>query len=275
VTTGQSSTIPLAARWETATAHAKAAVKALMSPAGLTDDAAGFDFRQHSLRNYERYLRMLSGLPKDLAMARAVGSSDVEDFKTFGDTQVRVLRAHGLVNGMAIYDVGCGSGRTAQALVRSGWEGSYQGHDILVELVDHLKETCPGYEARTHMELSIPAATNSQDIIFHWSVFTHLLAEECFIYMKDMHRALKPNGTLIFSFLELSEPRHYRIFKQDVANYENPHEAIGHINTFLHRDWISQWANELGFGDVEFTSGSDHQNHPPFGQSLVSMAKKE
>jgi 2-polyprenyl-3-methyl-5-hydroxy-6-metoxy-1,4-benzoquinol methylase len=275
VASEQSSTIPLAARWETASAHAKAAVKALVSPSGSAQGAAGFDLRHHSLQNYERYLRMLSGLPRDLAMAKAVGSTDVEDFKTFGDLQVKVLRLHGLVNGMAIYDVGCGSGRTAQALVRSGWKGRYQGHDILRELVDHLKETCPGYQACTHLDLSIPSETNSQDIIFHWSVFTHLLAEECFIYMKDMYRALKPGGKLLFSFLELSEPLHYRIFMQDVDIYEQPDQAIGHINTFLHREWISAWANEIGFRHVDFTSGSDDSHHPCFGQSLVSMIKQE
>ena len=175
---------------------------------------------------------------------------------------------------MAIYDLGCGSGRTAQALQREGWEGTYMGHDIIEELVSYLHRCCPGMNAFTHQSLSLLAEDASLDLVYHWSVFTHLLPEECYVYLKDIHRSLKPGGKLIFSFLELSDPSHNNIFLHGVTLSENQELDIPHLNAFLHRDWINQWAGEIGFSQPVFTNGWDDANHPAFGQSLVSLAKQ-
>ena len=79
---------------------------------------------------------------------------------------------------MSIYDLGCGCGRTAQALQRAGWRGRYIGADIVAEFVSELKRKCPGFEAHVHRRPSIVAGDSSLDIIFHWSVFTHIALEE-------------------------------------------------------------------------------------------------
>jgi SAM-dependent methyltransferase len=230
---------------------------------------------QQALVNYRRLVhQLLSEWPEPLAMAKAVGSEDLDSYRRSGDCQVEVLRFYGLRNGMAIYDVGCGSGRTAQALQRAGWEGTYKGHDIIEELVSHLNKSCPGIKAFTHQSLSLLAADASLDLVFHWSVFTHLLPEECYVYLKDIHRGLKPGGTLIFSFLEMSNPAHNNIFLHGVACSESEESYVPHLNTFLHRDWISQWAREIGFTPPVFTDGWEDTHHRALGQSLVSLEKQ-
>ena len=40
-------------------------------------------------------------------------------------------------------------------------------------------------------------------MILAFSVFTHLLHEESFIYLEDFKRVLKPGGSVVFSFLEV------------------------------------------------------------------------
>ncbi|CAN5334163.1 hypothetical protein BH10PSE13_BH10PSE13_06310 [soil metagenome] len=239
------------------------------------DWARGFARMQdHSFQNYEKLVdKLLRELPEDQAMARVAGCYSTEDFRISGDAQLAVLRHHGLQDGMTIYDVGCGSGRTASALYRSGWQGAYIGHDIVARLADYLSRTCPGYKAFGHRENSLLAKDSSVDIIFHWSVFTHLFIEECHNYMTDMHRALKPGGKLVFSFLETEDTNHVeQIFRPRLKAFRQ-RAALVHLDTFLHRGQIETIARDIGFGDVAFTDGMDATHHPAFWQSLVVMTK--
>lgn len=207
-----------------------------------------------------------------MAMIASIGALSKEDFARQGDGHVAVLRHHGLADDMAIYDLGCGSGRTAIALQRSGWKGHYIGADIVKPLVAYLKANCPGYEAYVHRDLSIRAPDASLDMIFHWSVFTHLYPEECYVYMEDAYRALKPGGKMVFSFLEFADPRHRFIFESRVKGFRKSGWSTT-LDVFLHRDWIALWAEMIGFTTIEFTDGADGSLHPPFWQTLVSMTK--
>ena len=231
----------------------------------------------HSIRDYRRLVRRkLRQHPgnRELALAQAIGSVTMEVFRDWGERQVAVLRHHDLADGMAIYDLGCGCGRTAQALVRAGWHGQYRGADIVGELVDEITRTCPGYEAVVHRELTIVAPDASLDLLFHWSVFTHLYPDECYVYMLDIFRTLKPGGKLVFSFLEMGVPLHDEIFDRCVYNVLRGNRP-SHLDQFLHRDWIRHFAAKIGFAEPAFTDGDDATHHPPFGQSLVAMIKPE
>jgi ubiquinone/menaquinone biosynthesis C-methylase UbiE len=224
---------------------------------------------------YQRHLDSKLKLHKDdrdLAFADAVGSVSVELFKEQGDAHVKVLRHHGLRDGMSIFDLGCGCGRTAQALQRSGWQGNYTGTDIVGGFIDELKRKCPGYDAYVHQAPTIRAEGSSLDMVYHWSVFTHLAPEECFLYVEDSFRALKPGGKLVFSFLEFTEPLHRDHFMNRVRRVQKGKD-LNLLDTFLHRDWIALWAQQIGFADIEFTDGDDGSRHPPFWQTLVSMVK--
>jgi SAM-dependent methyltransferase len=233
--------------------------------------------RWHSVRSYEalvaRKRRKHRG-DHDMAMMASIGAISHEEFVSQGDGHVAVLVHNGLRDGMSVYDLGCGSGRTAMALQRSGWQGRYKGADIVESLVDYLKSKCPGYEAVVHRDLSIDAQDGSIDIVFHWSVFTHLYPEECYLYMEDAFRALKPGGKLIFSFLEMEDGHHHAIFRQRLAQFRGKGWSST-LDTFLHRDWIRFWARDIGFENVTFTDGTDATHHPPFWQALVAMSKPD
>ncbi|MDE2403741.1 MAG: class I SAM-dependent methyltransferase [Sphingomonadales bacterium] len=229
----------------------------------------------HAVRDYRRMVRRrLREYPQNrsLALARAIGASSMAEFHDYGMRQVAVLRHHGLSDGMAIYDLGCGCGRTAQALYRSGWKGQYKGADVIGELVDEVRRTCPGYSAVVHRPLSIASPDGSLDMLFHWSVFTHLYPEEGYVYLQDIFRALKPAGKLVFSFLEMGHPLHASIFDDNVRHLLTG-KRPSQLNQFLHRDWIAHFARRIGFVDVAFTDGADGARHPAFGQSLVAMRK--
>ena len=229
----------------------------------------------HSIRDYQALVRRnLRDMPGDrsLALATSIGSPTMEGFARQGDAHVAVLRAHGLADGMAIYDLGCGCGRTAQALQRSGWEGSYTGADVVPELLEELAAKCPGYDTRLHYLRTIVAADDTLDLVFGWSVFTHLYPAESYLYMVDSWRALKPGGKLVFSFLEQEEPEHSVVWDRNLAQLRKG-EAAEQLDTFLHRDWIRKFAKDAGFGEPLFTDGMDGSTRPKFWQALAILEK--
>lgn len=229
----------------------------------------------NSAKAYSRFLaHKLREHPRNraLAFAEAIGSDTVALFEEQGDAHVQVLRHYGLRNGMALYDLGCGCGRTAQALRRSGWQGSYTGADIVKGFIEELRRTCPDYVGHVHLQPSLVANDASLDMAYHWSVFTHVSPEECFLYLQDTFRALKPGGVTIFSYLEIGHQPHQIVFDKRVARYAaGKHQIL--LDTFLHPDWLRFWAERIGFEPPAFTSGQDSTNHPPFWQSLVAMRK--
>ena len=232
--------------------------------------------RYDSTEAYERHLRRKLREHRgnrDLAFPDAIGSSSVEQFNAQGDAQVAVLRYNGLQDGMSIYHLGCGCGRTAQALKRAGWQGRYIGADVVAGFIAELKRKCAGYEAHVHRTPSIVADSSSLDIVFHWSVFTHIPVEECYLYLEDTYRALKAGGRTVFSFLDLTDPAHYQQTFENRVGWVRRGRPPKLLDTFLHRDWIELWASKLGFEDVQFTDGSDTSSHPATWQTLVSMKK--
>ena len=228
-----------------------------------------------SIRDYQVIVRkLLRRMPgnRSLALATAIGSDSLETFVSQGDGQVATLRANGLADGMAIYDLGCGCGRTAQALKRSGWTGTYTGADVVPELLKELTAQCPGYATVLNYDRTIKADNASLDMVFGWSIYTHLFPTESYLYIEDIFRALKPGGTLIFSFLEMEEAAHDRVWENDL-DYVRSGKKLIQLNSFLHREWIAKFARLVGFDEPTFTDGTDNSQHPAFGQALATLKK--
>lgn len=229
----------------------------------------------HSVDDYRKMVRnKLRQMPgeRTLALAQVIGAVSMDTFVQQGDGHVAVLRHHGLKDGMAVYDLGCGCGRTAQALRRSGWQGRYIGADVVPELLEELGRQCPGYETVLNVEPIIVAPDASLDMVFHWSVVTHLFPAESYLYVADAFRALKPGGRMVFSFLELEDAAHDRVWDASLHLLRN-RKTAAQLDAFLHRDWIRRFARDAGFSDPRFTDGSDGSAHPPFWQALAVMDK--
>ncbi len=237
-----------------------------------------FDHENHSIKNYSKLVRdLIASHPGnlDLAMAKAIGALTLEIYQETGDKHVHILRQLGLQNGYAIYDLACGSGRTAAALRRHAWQGEYRGADIIPELVEYAQQKNPGYNFFVHADFSINANDATQDMIYSWSLFTHLQLEEIFLYAKDCYRALKPGGVFVFSFLTLQDRMHRELFKNRVAALENG-VTHGHLDMFLTEETINIMMVEmLGFQLLGYTAADDASTTPigSFGQALAMFRK--
>jgi len=222
----------------------------------------------HFVEDYEKLIaHMIATHPIDEAMALAVGGGPYE---IFGQMEADILEAAGLAEGMRVVDLGCGSGRLAATLHQRG-RFSYAGIDIIQPLLDYAKTKAPSYEFLLHRGLSIPQPDASADIVCAFSLFTHLLQAETFIYLKESVRVLKAGGRIVFSFLEFSEPTHWAVFEHTV---EVTRAAAGdHLNMFLERVTIDLWAQKLGLAVERYFPASATWRGHSLGQSVAILRK--
>jgi SAM-dependent methyltransferase len=222
----------------------------------------------HFVEDYEKLVaRLVKTYPIDEAMAYAVGGG----YELFGNIEAQLLRGLGLADGMRLVDLGCGSGRLATVL-HATTKVSYVGIDIVQALLDYAKKKSPRYEFILHRDLSIPQPDASADMVSAFSLFTHLLHAETYIYLEECKRVLKPGGRIVFSFLEFAEPAHWDVFVH-TRNATRTNTA-DHLNTFIERGAIATWAAHAGLAvDQYISAGCPVWQTHALGQSTVVLRK--
>ena len=197
------------------------------------------EVRPHFVESYERLITtLLDTYPLDEAMSLAVGGA----YDALGEAEADLLNRYGLLEHHFLIDIGCGSGRLSSAIGRRFPGLRYLGTDIDPRLLEYAAGKAPGnFQFLLHQQLSIPADDASVDFIAFFSVFTHLLHEESYTYLRDAKRALRPGGTVIVSFLETSH--HWETFESMlllVGTNQSPH-----LNMFIERPMRIEWARHL------------------------------
>lgn len=233
----------------------------------LSEKAAVAKF--HFVEDYERHVdHLLSAHPLHEAMSLAVGGH-YEEFKVI---LAEVLVQNGLRDGMRLVDLGCGSGRAAKG-ISDRVQIDYLGIDIIPKLLTYAASVCPKhYRFACHRELSIPADDASADMLCAFSLFTHLLHEESYIYLQEAYRVLKPGGKVVMSFLEFAAPAHWTIFVPTIQNRRG--NARAPLNMFIERNAIDVWCSHLGFRRLEFVDcGEPRWNGAALGQALAVLQK--
>lgn len=131
--------------------------------------------------------------------------------------------------------------------------GRYIGMDVVRDLIDYARKLCqrPDWRFYEAPGLTIPEPDASADMVCFFSVFTHLLHDESFKYLKEAARVLKPDGRIVFSFLEFHIPSHWAVFEQVVMD-ERPDKVL---NQFMSRDAIEAWAPRCGLKILEVVDG--------------------
>src|SRR6185503_5032586 len=112
--------------------------------------------------------------------------------------------------------------------------------------------------------LKIPEADGRADMICFFSVFTHLLHEHSFVYLREARRVLKPGGKIVFSFREFAMPRQWEVFEWNVSHLHGEHT----LTMFLGRDAIAAWAGHLDLR-VEAVYDGDKPHFPIPGRVIL------
>jgi ubiquinone/menaquinone biosynthesis C-methylase UbiE len=215
-------------------------------------------------------------------MSLAVGG----EFKAIGIVERELLIHLGLPQDGYLIDVGCGSGRLAKPL-STYLSGRYLGIDVMPELVDYAKNMVgrPDWRFEVGRGAEIPEKDGSADMVCFFSVFTHILHEHSFVYLQEAKRVLKPEGKIVFSFLDFAVPEHWFIFEATTRDLEGVYE----LNVFISKDAIRSWAEHLNLKidlirdgtelfipltePVTFTDGTVVQEKTGFGQSVCVLTR--
>lgn len=223
----------------------------------------------HFVEDYERHIKKLvKAHDLDEAMSLAVGGG----YERIGHIQADLLLKFGLRNNMILADVGCGSGRTATA-VSKVVDINYEGFDVVKRLLDYAATKCPShYQFILNRDIHLPSTDERYDMVCAFSLFTHLLHEETFVYLGDMFRTLKPGGKVVFSFLEFAMESHWRVFEgtaDAMLQSKRPH-----LNMFIERNVIEVMADKIGFCKPIFIDATTPLSpHGAMGQSLAEITK--
>ena len=205
-------------------------------------------------KTYEDYVSRIADRPlsKSSAMGRAIGG----EFEAFGVVEREMLKYFGLAENGYLIDVGCGSGRLALPLAQ--WPGiRYLGTDVVTALVDHARSTVDrsDWTFKVVNSFDIPEMDGKADMVCFFSVLTHLLHEQSYIYLQEAKRVLRPGGLIVFSFLEFAMGFQWNVFE---ATVKDARESNSHpLNVFIERNALAAWAEHLGLEVVEMRNGDD------------------
>src|SRR5438034_7342972 len=186
-------------------------------------------FRLRSLLRRDRVVRGGTVLPpRPLRLGGPSFADDDRFLKTAQDEARRLVTSLGLSSSSRVLDVGCGVGRLAIGILSEvGDIREYWGVDVDERSV----QWCRQYVEREHPRfrfvrldvgnprynpsgqalmpgLRLPFPDHAFEIIYLYSVFSHMLEEDARLYLAEFHRLLVPSGRLFLTaFAEDAVPR--------------------------------------------------------------------
>jgi SAM-dependent methyltransferase len=237
-------------------------------------------------RNIEKYNELVAQLRSNFGDETAFEAAVGGDFVTVGSLEFALLRSLRLSATDLVIDVGCGSGRLAIQLAPLS-SLRYIGTDIVPELLEQARKIAKREDWRFEVTdgLEIPCEDGVADFVCFFSVFTHISHEDCFRYLREAKRVLRPGGRIVFSFLEFYMFSHWPIFE---ASVDHGH-TYDHHNQFIERTAIDAWRSRLGLNldliadgdkphipidvDLRWHDGRVMKDYGALGQSVAVVSK--
>lgn len=182
-------------------------------------------------------------IPRNLAWRTGL----LANFTEISDAHIGHLQHYAdLENARDIVEIGCGVGRDAIALIPIlPPEGRYLGIDIMAPSIAWAQSNITPRDPRfefVHFDVCdaqhnpggttdmaphrIPRNADSTDLIFLFSVFTHMFPADIAQYLDDFHRVLRRNGRVFTSMFFVDDALRARLLKTG--------SAAGRVLTFQH-----------------------------------------
>jgi SAM-dependent methyltransferase len=152
--------------------------------------------------------------------------------------------------------VGCGVGRLAHAL--DGYlAGPYLGTEANATFLRAARRSVrvPNFRFARVAGTAIPAPDRSADVACFFSVFTHLLHEQTYLYLESAKRVLAPGGRIVFSFLEFGSEAAWPAFEATVEHARAKRPRT--LNVFIERTAIAAWARRLDLDVVDLRDAAE------------------
>lgn len=141
-----------------------------------------------------------------------------------------------LKGGGRIVDLGCGNGRFAAFLDLKGVNAAYLGIDNSPKLLEIARKKYPGHYFLQGDQLELPLDDASADVIINTRAFHHIPSKKMRLQaLAEMHRVLKPNGTLIITVWNLWQWKYWKQLTAAVLR------AIFTLGSYAYNDTFIPW----------------------------------
>ncbi len=181
--------------------------------------------------------------------------------------------------GKRVLDFGCGAGRVVRHALSEDPDGSYWGCDIDERSVEWMRANLapPLQVFRSEEWPPTPMADGHFDLIYAFSVFTHLL-DSWSAWLLELHRLLARDGVLIVTVFGPGISSHGEVpVGEDIngmnvlepgTEWEDGGPLIVHSEWWLRAHW------GRAFEVVQLRHGDPAGSPPLFGQGVIVMRKR-
>ena len=153
-----------------------------------------------------------------------------------------------------VYDLGCGIGRNLLFLIDMGFDvyGSDYSLDAVVEVNSHLEKIEYTHRVKHESMTKITEPDESYDAVIAYNVVYHAYLSDMVKALENIHRILKPSGSLLITFQSRRSPvyrEEVEVEKGTIIKNEGYEAGIPHH--FVDREEIFQLLS--GYNVVELS----------------------
>ena len=193
--------------------------------------------------------------PEKVGSAYVGGAREKVTPAQIGFLEEEALRRHRALENAYVIDLGCGIGRLTSYLLDAGIS-RYLGTDILPEILTEARNLAaarPEFRFEIVTDCTIPERDGEADIVCAFSLITHLLDEEAFLYFRETARVLKPGGLAVFSFLDFAHWFHQKRWAEYVEGYKAQRDLL----KFFEKDTLARFGEMVGLKVVEIIEAGE------------------
>jgi SAM-dependent methyltransferase len=183
-----------------------------------------------------------------------------ESFERTGQSDADLVARY-LRGDDVVLNIGCGVGRVEKYLAPRVRE--LHAIDISGEMIRQAGARLAGLtnvrlrEVANREFLSAFEAA-SMDLVFSFLVLQHLEREDAFLYLRDAHRVLKPDGRLLTQFPNLLSAEYTRGFLENAEAFPR---SLGRMRAYTEPE-VRHLLGMAGFEVTELWYGGHHEDRP-------------
>jgi SAM-dependent methyltransferase len=210
---------------------------------GASDDV-WFALNTHAYRRWGLLRKLLPALPDEATQRAFIGNAGDdalrEAFRFYQIVRTLAARHGSPINGKArVLDVGCGWGRTLRFFLRDVPASQLHGVDVLPKAIELSRRTNPWCQfSVVQPGTSTAFPDGAFDVVYMYSVFSHLSEPAHRQWLNELARLLRPGGL----FMATTWDRDYIARCEQSRHGDLRGAHLGSVDAFVGTaDWLARY----------------------------------